>query len=259
MAFATTEDGVRLHYRLDGPEDAPALMLSNSLGTDLELWSGLAPALAREHRLLRYDARGHGRSDVPAGEYALETLARDALGLLDHLGLRRVRFCGLSMGGAVGQWLGAHAPERLERLVLANTGAVFGTPQLWQQRLDTVLREGMGSLVDGVVERWFTEGFRAAHPAEVERTRAMVMATPAQGYAGCCAALRDTDLRRYLPQVAVPTLVIGGLHDSATPPERAQELADGIPGARLAMLDAAHLSVVEQPEAFGGLLQEFLD
>jgi 3-oxoadipate enol-lactonase len=189
----------------------------------------------------------------------METLARDVLFLLDQLKLDRVRFCGLSMGGAIGQWLGAHAPSRFERLALANTGAVFGTPQLWQQRLDTVLTHGMAAIADSVLDRWFTAGFREAHPDEVERIKAMLLGTSAQGYAGCCAALRDTDFRRFLPRVAVPTLVIAGLHDSASPPERAQELADDIPDARLVMLDAAHLSSIELPEAFTAKLLEFME
>lgn len=257
MAFAILHDGVTLSYQLDGPADAPVMVLSNSLGTDSALWEAQAPALAA-YRVLRYDSRGHGRSDAPDGDYTMEALARDVLGLLDHLGLERVRYCGLSMGGAIGQWLGAYAPKRLDRLILANTGAVFGTPQLWQTRLETVRREGMAAVTDGVLDRWFTPGFRAAQPAEVERIKAMLLATPPQGYAGCCAALRDTDFRSLLPLIAVPTLVIGGLHDAASPPERAQELADAIGGAKLTMLDAAHLSPVEQPSAFNAALLDFL-
>lgn len=258
MGFATTEDGLRLYYRLDGPEDAPVVMLSNSLGTDHTLWSEQMPALGR-YRVLRYDARGHGRSDAPAGDYDMEAVCRDVLSILDHLEIDKVRYCGLSMGGAVGQWLGAHAPQRFERLILANTGAVFGTPQVWQGRIDAVRAGGMAAVVDGVIERWFTPAFAQAHPDVIARIRAVLLATPPQGYIGCCAALRDTDFRRFLPRVAVPTLVIGGKYDAASPPERTQELADNIPGAKLVMLEAAHLSALEQTGAFNAALTEFLE
>jgi 3-oxoadipate enol-lactonase len=259
MAFATTADGNRLFYRLDGPEGAPVVMFSNSLGTDHTLWDDQAANLASRYRVLRYDTRGHGRSDAPGGEYDMVGLARDVIGLLDHLGIEKVRFCGLSMGGAIGQWLGSHAASRIERLVLANTGAVFGTPQVWQTRIDTVKAGGMAAVVEGVLDRWFTPAFREADPAKVEAVKALLLASPAQGYIGCCAALRDTDFRRFLPEVSVPTLVIGGLHDGASPPERAGELADNIPDARLVMLDASHLSLVEQPQLFDAALVGFLE
>ena len=257
MSFVTTDDGVKLAYRFDGPEGAPVLMFSNSLGTDYDLWEAQLPALA-PYRVLRYDTRGHGRSDAPGGEYVMETLARDVLALLDALRIDKVRYVGLSMGGAIGQWLGAHASDRLDRLVLANTGAFFGAPEIWQTRMETVAKGGMDAVVDGVIERWFTPAYRQADPDAVGRIRAMVLKTPPQGYAGCCAALRDTDFRGLLPHVAAPTLVIGGLHDAASPPVRAEELAGAIPGARIVMLDAAHLSAVEQPEAFNAALASFL-
>lgn len=258
MGFATTEDGLKLYYRLDGPEDAPVVMLSNSLGTDHTLWSEQMPALTK-YRVLRYDARGHGQSDAPAGDYDMVAIARDVLSILDHLRIDKVRYCGLSMGGAVGQWLGAHAPQRFERLVLANTGAFFGTPQVWQTRMDAVKAGGMAAVVDGVIERWFTPAFAQANPDVIARIRAVLLATPPEGYIGCCAALRDTDFRRFLPKVAVPTLVIGGKYDGASPPERAQELADTIPGAKLVMLEAAHLSALEQTGPFNAALTDFLE
>jgi 3-oxoadipate enol-lactonase len=162
------------------------------------------------------------------------------------------------MGGAIGQWLAANAAERIEQLVLANTGAVFGSPQIWQQRLEAVRAGGMEAIVDAVVERWFTRGFVERAPETVARVRAMLLATPPQGYAACCAALRDTDYRPLLPRIKAPTLVIGGVHDGATPPERAEELASTIPAARLVMLDASHLAAIEQPAAFDRALLDFL-
>lgn len=259
MPFAPVDGGRRLFYRFDGPEDAPVVIFSNSLGTDHTLWDAQVAVLSKRLRVLRYDTRGHGRSDAPDGEYVMDDLARDVLVLLDGLGIERVRFCGLSMGGAIGQWLGANAPERIERLVLANTGAIFGSPEVWQQRLEAVRTGGMAAVTEAVIQRWFTQGFIARAPDAVERVREILLATPAQGYAGCCAALRDVDYRPLLPRIAIPTLVIGGVHDGATPPERAEELAGKIPHARLVMLDASHLAAVEQAEPFNRALADFLE
>lgn len=257
MPFAEAPDGARIHYRLDGPQGAPPLMLSNSLGADLTMWDRQMPALG-DFRVLRWDPRGHGRSDAPAGDYTMEQLSRDALALLDALDISRTAYCGLSMGGAIGQWLALNRPGRIGALVLANTAAKFGTPDLWQARIDTALREGMAPLIPAILERWFTPEFRERDPAEVERVKAMLLATPPVGYAGCSAAIRDTDFRAVLGGITPPTLVIGGLHDPATPPEKSEELAAGIAGAELVMLDAAHLSGIERPEAFNAALTGFL-
>jgi 3-oxoadipate enol-lactonase len=257
MPFAEAPDGARIHYRLDGPVGAPALMLSNSLGTDLGLWERQLPVLGG-YRLLRWDARGHGRSDAPAGPYTMEQLSRDALALLDAAGIARTAYAGVSMGGAIGQWLAMNAPERIAGLVLANTAAQFGTPEVWNSRIETVLRDGMGAVTPAVLERWFTPAFQARDPAEVDRVKAMLLATPPLGYAGCSAAIRDTDFRADLGRISAPTLVIGGEHDPATPPEKARELAANIPGAALVLLDAAHLSGNERPEAFNAALTDFL-
>jgi 3-oxoadipate enol-lactonase len=257
MPYAAAADGSRIHYRLEGPSDAPVLMLSNSLGTDLDLWErqlGAFPGF----RVLRYDTRGHGGSDAPAGEYSLDLLGLDAVALLDATGVDRVAFCGISMGGAIAQWLALNAPDRVSRLVLANTAALFGVPAAWEERIETVRRDGMAALAPGILERWFTARFRQASPEAVAPVEAMLLACPPDGYAGCCAALRDIDLRADLARIAAPTLVIGGAHDPATPPERAEELAAGIAGAELVMLDAAHLSNIEQAAAFNAALTRFL-
>lgn len=258
MAFATAPDGARLYYEVEGPADGRPLMLSNSLGTTLELWERQLPALAG-FRLVRYDTRGHGRSDAPEGDYAIDQLGRDALAILDAAGVEKTSFCGVSMGGGIGQWLAANAPERIDRLVLANTGAVFGSPDVWRQRIDTVRREGMSAVGPGVIERWFTPEFRERDPDEVGRILDMLLACPPQGYVGCCAAVRDADLRPLLVRIAAPTLVIGGLRDPATPPALAEELAARIAGARLVMIDAAHLSGNEQPQAFNAAVTDFLE
>lgn len=254
----TLADGCRLHWRLDGQEGAPVLLLSNSLGTSMDMWGPQMPALTQHFRVLRYDSRGHGMSDAPAGPYSIDLLGRDAIGLLDALGLDKVRFAGLSKGGMVGQWLGANAPERLSHLVLCNTAAEMSPPDPWNARIALVKAQGMGAIVNGVVERWFTEPFRTAHPDAIAPITAMLHATPVEGYIACCAAVRDMDQRASLPGIKVPTLVIGGLQDPATPIAKSHELAHLIPAARLVELDAAHLSNIEQAEAFTAALLSFL-
>jgi 3-oxoadipate enol-lactonase len=250
--------GARFHYRFDGAEHAPVLMLSNSLGTNVSMWDAQIAALTDRFRVLRYDSRGHGRSAVTPGPYTIEQLARDALALMDALALERVRFCGLSMGGMVGQWLGAHAAQRLSQLVLCNTAARIGTPDVWNTRIDAVNKGGMAAIVDGVVARWYTAAFIAAAPGAIAATREMLLTTPAAGYIASCAAVRDMDQRDSTTSIAVPTLVIAGAHDGVTPPEAARFLADHIPRARYVELDAAHLSNVEAEAAFTSALTQFL-
>ena len=184
-------NGVRLSYRLDGAPEAPLLMLSNSLGTALAMWDSQLAEFAKRFRVLRYDSRGHGGSEVAPGPYRIDDLGRDALALLDAVGVDRVRFCGLSMGGMVGMWLGSNAAERIERLVLCNTSAQIGTPELWNSRIEMVRGGGMEAVTPAVLERWFTSGFRARAPQAVEKVRRMLLATPPEGYAACCAAIRD--------------------------------------------------------------------
>ena len=256
--YVTAADGCRIAYRLDGPAGAPVLVLSNSLGTRWDMWAPQVPDLVHAFRVLRYDSRGHGRSGAPDGDYALDRLGTDVLDLLDALGLDRVRFAGLSMGGMVGLWLAIRAPHRLERLALCNTAASLGPPEAWQARIDLVRAEGMASVADHVLARWFTPAFRSAWPGLVANARAMLLDTSPAGYAGCCAAIRDMDQRPGLPGIRLPTLVVGGSEDPATPPDRSVELAACIPGARLEMLPAAHLSNIEQAGRFTTALMEFM-
>jgi 3-oxoadipate enol-lactonase len=235
-----------LHHRFDGPGDAPVLVLSNSIGTTLELWDRQVPAFAGPFRLLRYDQLGHGRSEVRPGSYTVELLARELLALLDELDVERFSFCGLSLGGTVGMWLGAHAADRVDRLVLAGTSAYFGPPERWIERAETVRAEGMEPIADATMERWFTPGFTGDGAF-----RDMLVGTPPEGYAACCEALRDWDFRGELGSVSAPTLVLVGSDDPATPPDQAQLIAGGIPGARVEVIpEAAHLLNVEQAEAF---------
>jgi 3-oxoadipate enol-lactonase len=257
-SHVTLGDGCRLAYRFDGPDEAPVLVLSNSLGTNLDMWAPQMAALTARFRVLRYDSRGHGASDVPAGAYSMDRLGRDVVELLDALQLDRVAFCGLSKGGMVGQWLGYRAPDRLERLVLCNTSAYMGPPGGWDDRIAAVRQSGMPAVTETVLDRWFTPAFRAQSDAAVARVREMLLATDPVGYAGCCAAIRDMDNRPMLPLIFVPTLVIAGTSDPATPPDHAREIAAGVADSSLVMLLAAHLSNVEQSSLFTRALIEFL-
>jgi 3-oxoadipate enol-lactonase len=255
-----TGNAVALHHTLEGPEDAPVLVASNSLGTTPRMWDDQAPALLERFRLLRYDHRGHGNSPVPAGSYKIDDLGRDVLTLLDRLEVERFSFCGLSIGGAVGMWLAGELPERVERLVLCCTAARFAPPEQWNERAETVRSEGVGAIADAVLERWFTPQFRESRPETVEWAGGMLCNTPAEGYAGCCEAIRDADLRSRLGAIRAPTLVVAGAEDPAAPVEEAQLIRDSIPDARLVVVEqAAHLANVEQPEAVTQAVLEHLE
>ncbi|NYI21940.1 3-oxoadipate enol-lactonase [Sphingobium indicum] len=256
--FVTTGDGCRIAWRFDGPEGAPVLLLSNSLGTDMGMWDSQIGAWRDRFRILRYDQRGHGRSDAPAGAYSLDRLGRDVIELLDALAIDRVDFCGLSLGGMVGQWLGIRAPERLRRLVIANSSGFMGPPESWDARIALVREQGMAPLAQASIDRWFTAAFAQAAPDAIATVGAMLQATSPEGYAGCCAAIRDMDMRRTAALISVPTLVVGGSQDPATPPAHSEALARTIPAAELVMLNAAHLSNVEQSAAFADACQSFL-
>lgn len=251
---------VRVHFREDGPPDGPPVLMINSLGADLSMWDPQVAALAQRFRVIRYDARGHGRSPVPPGRYALADLGRDALDLLDRLGIARAHVCGLSLGGMTGMWLAAHAPERVGRLVLCCTSALLGPPEQWAERSARVRAEGTGAIAEAVVARWVTPGFAAERPETVARLRKMVAATPPIGYAGACAAIEEMDLRADLPRISAPTLVLAGADDPATPPPHGAAIAAAIPGARLEILaGAAHLATYEQPDTANRLILEALD
>jgi len=249
----------RLHYRFDGPADAPVLVLSNSLGTSLAMWNAQVAALTRSHRLLRYDTRGHGASAVPPGPYTIERLGRDVLALLDALQLPRVRFCGLSLGGMTGMWLGVHAPARVERLVLCNTAAHMAPADLWNTRIAKVRSGGMAAIVDGVLERWFTADFRAQHADRVAPARRMLLETSPDGYIAACEAVRDMDQRDAIAAIDCPTLVVAGSHDLATPPADGRFVAERIRRSRYVELPAAHLSNIEAEAGFTSAVTGFLD
>ena len=257
MPFADLSD-VCIHYSLTGPESAPVLVLSNSLGANFSMWDPQLSAFNSHYRLLRYDTRGHGQSSVAPGTYSIEILANDVLHLLDALNISRAHFCGLSMGGQTGIWLGVHAPHRLNKLVLCNTGAKIGSAESWNTRIDAVLSRGMADVSAAIISRWFTPNFIAAQLELVASTKAILESANPLGYTACSAAVRDFDAREQLPSISAPTLVIAGDQDQATPPADGQFIANHVPGARFAVLSAAHLSNIEAAERFTSTVTNFL-
>lgn len=254
-----TVTAVDVHHVIDGPDEAPVVVLSNSLGSNLSMWQPQVSSLAERFRVLRYDQRGHGASPTPPGPYSLADLGRDVLGLLDRLGVPRAHFCGLSLGGMTGMWLAANAPERIGRLVLLCTSARLGPPEGWTERARTVRANGTRAVADAVVGRWFTEALPRRDPGLVTRMRAMVAASPAEGYAACCEAIAALDLEGALPGIGAPTLVIAGAEDPATPPEHAERIAAAIPDAHMTILEgAAHLANVERARAVTDLMLSHL-
>ena len=258
MTMATI-GGEGFHVRIDGPENAPVLFCSNSLSSDLTMWDPQVAALKDRYRIVRYDSRGHGRSVAPARPYSIAELGRDAIAILDALGIAKAHWLGLSKGGMVGQWVATHHGSRLGKVILANTAACMGPPDLWNGRIAMVTGGGMAAIVDATVQRWFTGRFLAGSPPVTAAVREMIRTTPAQGYQGCCAAIRDMDQREAIRAITNQVLVIVGAHDPATTPAAGELIAAHIPGARAVTLDAAHLSNLEQPEAFTNAVAAFLD
>jgi 3-oxoadipate enol-lactonase len=254
-----TGDGVRIAYRLDGAAERPVLVLSNSIATTLHMWGGEVGALSERFRVLRYDTRGHGGSDAPAGAYSLDRLGRDVLELLDHLGLDRVHFCGLSLGGFVGQWLGVYAPERIERLVLSNTSPYLGPAPQWDELIRRTLATPDGSeRADMFLGNWFPRAMRETDPAVIAAFREMILATSPEGLAGCFAVVRDCDLRRTIALVERPTLVIGGRDDTVTLASHSEAIAQTIPGAALRIFPGVHMLNVERRDDFLAAVVGFL-
>lgn len=253
-------NGTRVAYRVDGADATrPWIVFSHSLACDHRMWDPQVAAF-RDYRLLRYDTRGHGASEAPAGDYPLEALADDLKGLLDALGIATCHFVGLSMGGMIGQQFALRYPRRFATLTLADTTSRYPAEAaaVWQQRLALVRSQGMGAIVPSTLERWFTAGFREAQPEVVARIAAMIRSTPVAGYAGCAFAISHINLTARLPAIDCPTLVVVGDEDFGTPPSMAEEIVQAIPGARLEVLPAAHLSSIEQADRFNAVLRRFL-
>ena len=258
MPEVKTDDGCIIHVEVEGPQAGPVLMLSNSLGTNLHMWDDQASAWSRHFRLVRYDRRGHGKSSAPKGPYPMERLGRDVLAVLGSLGIAKINWCGLSMGGMVGQWLGANAPERLGKIVLSNTACYYADPTNWLARIKAVKEGGIAAVADTVIATWLTADFREREPQTTTNLKAMLLATPVQGYLACCEALSTLDQRELLPKIKSPTLIIAGRHDQATSIAAGELIRSRIPGASMTILDAAHISNVEQPHAFTEAVVGFL-
>lgn len=251
---------VELHHVETGPADGPPVVLAASLGSDVRMWEPQVETLAAAgFRVIRYDHRGHGRSPAPAGPYTLDELSLDAVALLDRLGLRRVSWVGLSLGGMVGMWLAEHTPSRVDRLVLCCTSAALGPASMWRERARVARTSGLRALAEPVVDRWLTPGFAAANPDRVRWLRDMMASHSPEGYASCCTAIERMSIVDALSSVTAPTLVIAGADDLSTPPDHGRRIADAVPGARLVVVpDAAHLGNVERPATFTGLIIDHL-
>ncbi len=256
----TTSRGT-FRVAIDGQPDAPALVLSNSLGTTLEMWDAQVAALSASHRLIRYDTRGHGGSPVTQGPYSVDDLGQDVLALLDALNIDQAYLCGISMGGHTGLWLGVHAGARMRGIAVCNSAAKIGTAQAWQERAATVRSQGaaaMQALADSASGRWFTPGFTQTHPDVVQRAQAWIAGIAPEGYAACCEALATSDLRDSISRIAVPTLLLAGADDPVTTVADAQAMRDSIAGSSLAVVPASHLSNLEAPQAFEKAVLNFL-
>ncbi len=258
MEHHVTSGGAAISYEVDGPPDAPALLLINSIGSTREMWARQAPAFAGRYRVIRYDARGHGRSSVPAGDYTIDQLGGDALAVLDALKVRTAHVCGISLGGLTAQWLGVHAADRVNKLIVANTAARIGTVESWSERIRMVRDGGMSPVAERAMQIWFSPAFHERDPETVHGFRAMVQSTPIAGYLGCCAALRDADLREEIAKVSAPTLAVASSGDPVTPPEGLAFIRDRIRGARMVTVEGAHLSNVECAEQFTAAALDFL-
>jgi 3-oxoadipate enol-lactonase len=243
-------NGGHFHYEIAGAANAPALVLSNSLATNFGMWDAQMPELHKHFRVLRYDTRGHGKTEVTPGPYSFEQLGRDVLALTESLDIDTFSFCGLSMGGITGMWLGINAGKRLHKLALCSTAAKIGNPDTWNARIEAVRKGGMKSIAAATMERWFAAPFREREPQSVERIKHMVESTSSDGFIANCEALREADFRESISKIRTPTLLISGTHDTGTTPADGKFLAKQIPGARYTELDAAHLSNIEQQAQF---------
>jgi 3-oxoadipate enol-lactonase len=257
MAFVDLK-GAKFHYQIDGAESSPVLILSNSLASALTMWEPQVGPFSKHFRLVRYDQRGHGQTAVTPGPYMSAQLGQDVVSLMDALKIKTAHFLGLSMGGAAGQWLATNAPDRVNKLVLCNTAAKFGTPDVWAARIEAVRTGGMAAVAQGTIERWFTQGFREKTPAVPEGIKKTLLATNPAGFIACSEAIRDHDSQEYIRGIRKPTLVIAGTHDAGTPPAANKLIAERIPGAKYVELPCAHLSNLECADQFTKTVLDFL-
>ena len=259
MDRIVSSNGASISYTVDGASNAPTILFINSIGTTRDLWSRQIAAFRDRYRVITYDARGHGRSSVPEGEYTIAQLGRDALAILDAEQAAAAHVCGISLGGITAMWLGVHAPDRIRTLTAANTAARIASVPFWNERMAFVREQGMAALAEATMQRWFTEGFRAREPQTIQEFKTMVATCPPIGYLGCSAALRDEDLREAIASIRCPVLAIAGRADAATPPEGLHFIHEKIAGSMLVTLDAAHLSNVEAHQQFSSHLLMHLE
>ncbi len=255
-------NGIDIAYQIDGPDDAPTVVMSNSLASAMGMWDTQVAALVPDYRVLRYDTRGHGQSSAPGGAYTMDMLVADVIGLMDGLGIEKAAYCGLSMGGMIGQQLGLEHADRFTGLVLADTISRWpeGAGTLWSGRIRAARQLGMKGVVEGTLERWFTEDCLEARPPEVQMIEKMILSTPVPGFTGCCEAISKINYTDKLGNITLPVLVIVGADDPGTPVSAAEVIHQNIPGSELVIIDhAAHLANVQQPEAFNKALLDFLD
>ncbi len=252
-------NGTDINYRWDGEENLPVLILSNSLTTNLNLWDDQVASFAKHFRVLRYDNRGHGGSSSPPGEYSIDDIGNDILSLMNYLQIERANLCGISLGGMVGMWLGIHAGERMHNLAICNTSSDLSPPDLWQDRIDKVKREGMDSIIHGALERFLSKKFHETDSPKIDLIKSMVRSCEVSGYIGCCAAVRDMNLTSQLAKIGNPVLIVAGELDLSTPVAHSQVINQEITGSRMIIIDAvAHLSNVEKPEEFNQAVLSFL-
>ncbi|ASV31676.1 bifunctional 3-oxoadipate enol-lactonase/4-carboxymuconolactone decarboxylase PcaDC [Maribacter cobaltidurans] len=249
---------MKTNYKIQGTPNSPVLMFSNSLGADLTMWDDLVPHLLPYFRVLQYDTRGHGQSELTDGPYTIEMLGKDVIDLLDQLKIDKVYFCGLSMGGMIGQYLGIHHPNRLHKLIISNTDAKIGTAEGWKDRIKTINEQGMQAIVDGTMEKWFTKAFHSTHPYRIAEMREIFLANRIVGYTACCAALGAADFREDIKKISVETLIITGDEDEVTNVEQAKALQKEIAGAQLKVFNARHLPSTELPAYYAETLIDFI-
>lgn len=251
-------NGAKFNVEVTGDESKPALMLSNSLGTNFHMWDDQMPEWSKHFRIIRYDRRGHGGSDVTPGAYTMEQLGKDVLGILDALKVQKTNWCGVSMGGMVGQWLGANAPERFIKMVYSFNTYHYADKSSWNDRINIVQEKGLAPMASGNMERWFSASFREKNPDKLKRMTEMFLSTKPEGWIGCGSAVRDMDHRELLPKIKVPVLIIAGKEDKACPVEAAETMQKQIPGAKLQVMNTAHIGNVELPEEYTKVVLDFL-
>ena len=249
---------MKTNYKIQGTPNSPVLMFSNSLGADLSMWDELVPLLLPYFRVLQYDTRGHGQSELIEGPYTIERLGKDVISLLDQLNIDKVYFCGLSMGGLIGQYLGIHHPDRLHKLILSNTDSKIGTAEKWNERINTINEQGMQAIVDGTMEKWFTTSYHKTNPARVTQMKELFLANKTAGYSACCAAIGAADFRSEIKKITAETLIITGDEDAVTNVVQAEGLQKEIPNAKLKVFPARHLPSTELPMEYADTLIDFL-